>query len=647
MKIKLVFPPAWEVKSPYPSLPCLAGYLSECGEDVEQIDLNLEVFDKILSKEYYSLCVQEAKEQEFASSWINICEYLRDNIDQCKATLRSEKALEPSVYRACTELVRNCIFILRQLWDKEKLSFSAYSFRGYVRSNSKDVLRFTEDVMQGRLRSRLKELLEPFVRDLVKDADVVGLSVSSDCQILPGFLIAAMCKAAKPSLKIVMGGSLVTRWYKTPQVLENLFKYVDFFSFHEGERSLVQLIRCLRGEAELADVPSLGYQANGKVVVTTSGESIPMDELPTPLYDEKNLRRYFSPAPVLTLYTCRGCYWNKCAFCDHAAIYQDCFRKRSLELIISDIETCVNKYGTKYIAFNDEAITAPMLRKLSAEIISRGIDIRWRNDARFDKAMDAETLKLAYKAGLRVLFFGLESYNERVLNLINKGIKLEWVEPVLHASKEAGIFNHVYLIEGFPTETKEEFADTLSFAQRNLEFIDNICITPFLCSRFSRVAQQPKDYNVQVWAEEDADLSPNCGISMEDGSEEYTFHHRFDPGHSVSASGAEFLDAYSNTAAVVFSDHLINCSNRKKQGEDTTFEFGTALYSADGKVHYASVADSKGNLKLVKIPGALEPVYRTLSKYEFMADATKELKNNGYPAEIVQVMLAQLKGILK
>ncbi len=647
MKIKLIFPPAWEIKSPYPSLPCLAGYLRAQGEDVEQVDLNLEVFDKIFSKEYFSDFVQEAKEREFSDSWINICEYLRDNIDQCKATLRSEKALEPSVYRSCMEFVRNCIFVLRQLWDNERLSFSSYSFRGYARSNSKEVLRFTEDVMQGRLQSRLKEILEPFVQELVRDANVVGLSVSSDCQILPAFLIAAMCKDAKPSLKIVMGGSLVTRWYKTPEVLVKMFRYVDFFSFHEGEKSLAQLMRCLRGEAEITDVPSLGYLADDKVIVNPSGESIAMDELPTPLYDEKNLHRYFSPAPVLTLYTCRGCYWNKCAFCDHAAIYQDCFRKRSLELIINDIETCVNKYGTKYIAFNDEAITAPMLRKLSNEIISRGIDIRWRNDARFDKALDEATLSLAYKAGLRVLFFGLESYNERVLNLINKGIKLEWVEPVLRASKAAGIFNHVYLIEGFPTETQAEFEDTLNFAHRNLKFIDNICITPFLCSRFSRVAQHPKDYNVNVWDEKDSDLSPNCGVSMEDNGEGYTFHQRLDSGHNVNASGAEFLDVYSNTAAVVFSDHLIHCSNRRKQGEETLFEFGTALYSADCRVHYASVAGGDGKLRLVKIPEALEPVYRIVSKHEFVGDAMEEFKSSGYPAEVVQVMLAQLKGILK
>ncbi len=646
MKIKLVFPPAWEVKSPYPSLPCLAGYLRVQGEDVEQVDLNLEVFDKILSGPYLSQCVQEARTQDFSAALVNMCEYFRDNIDECKETLRSEKALDPAVYRSCMELVRSCIYLLRQLWGDERLSFSMYSFRGYGRS-SKEVLRCVEDIMQGRLCSRLKELLKPFVEELVRDADVVGLSVSSDCQIVPGFLIAAMCKKAKPSLKIVMGGSLVTRWYKTPSVLRDMFRYVDFFSFHEGERSLAQLMRYLRGEAEISSVPSLGYLVGDEVVVNPSGESIPMDELPTPLYDEKTLHRYFSPAPVLTLYTCRGCYWNKCAFCDHAAIYQDCFRKRSLDLIINDIETCVSKYGTKYIAFNDEAITAPMLRKLSQEIISRGIDIRWRNDARFDKAMDEETLSLAYKAGLRVLFFGLESYNERVLKLINKGIKLEWVEPVLQASKAAGIFNHVYLIEGFPTETQEEFADTLEFAHRNLRFIDNICITPFLCSRFSRVAQHPEEYCVKVWNEEDNDLSSTCGVTMEDNGEGYTFHNRFASRYNMRGSGAEFFDTYSNTAAVVFSDHLIHCSNRKKQGEETLGDFGTALFSADGKVKYASVLDDSGNLKVVKIPNGLEPVYRIVSKHEFVADAMGEFKECGYPVEVAQIMLAQLKGILR
>ena len=59
--------------------------------------------------------------------------------------------------------------------------------------------------------------------------------------------------------------------------------------------------------------------------------------------------------------------------------------------------------------------------------------------------------------------WGVESGNDRVLELINKGTNVKDIEKVLEDSHNVGIKNIAYILFGFPTEIKEEFLDTIEF----------------------------------------------------------------------------------------------------------------------------------------------------------------------------------------
>ena len=52
MKVMLLFPPNWTPSMPHLSMPTLAAYLRPQGIQVIQRDLNLEVFDEILTRPY-------------------------------------------------------------------------------------------------------------------------------------------------------------------------------------------------------------------------------------------------------------------------------------------------------------------------------------------------------------------------------------------------------------------------------------------------------------------------------------------------------------------------------------------------------------------------------------------------------------------
>jgi radical SAM superfamily enzyme len=52
------------------------------------------------------------------------------------------------------------------------------------------------------------------------------------------------------------------------------------------------------------------------------------------------------------------------------------------------------------------------------------------------------------------MVFGLESSNKRVLSLMDKGIETEMTNSIIDYCLDADIAVHMYVIVGFPSETK-------------------------------------------------------------------------------------------------------------------------------------------------------------------------------------------------
>lgn len=50
---------------------------------------------------------------------------------------------------------------------------------------------------------------------------------------------------------------------------------------------------------------------------------------------------------------------------------------------------------------------------------------------------------------------------------MGKGTKAQEVAELLRDARAAGIYNHLYVICGFPTEKPAEFADSLRFLDQN------------------------------------------------------------------------------------------------------------------------------------------------------------------------------------
>src|SRR5206468_2930581 len=100
------------------------------------------------------------------------------------------------------------------------------------------------------------------------------------------------------------------------------------------------------------------------------------------------------------------------------------------------------------------------VRLIGNRLLEEQLDIRWIADVRYESTFSRELLELAYRSGCRMFAFGLESINQRVVDLMDKATTREATERILTDCDAIGIASNVMFFIGFPTETKEEAGET-------------------------------------------------------------------------------------------------------------------------------------------------------------------------------------------
>ena len=541
MKTALVFPPQWYPSQPYLALPTLKAYLETKGHEVDQFDFNVESYDLFLSRNYLEHCVDkiqsrlikpvksyEDREAEPVHRQIledtSYLETILSEINDAKQVLRDEERFfQFDEYKNAYTTLKVAMQLISYAHYPSKIDLDSFFMKGNPEENLQGILEATQDSIKN-------PFLELYKNNLLKKVDLdryglVGIAIIHAGQVIPGLTLARILRTHYPHLHITIGGSVFARHQDILQdkkaLFEEMFHSIVLF---EGEHPLDQLLKQLKDKQPLDTVPNLVYIKNGEVVRNASSKALPYDQLACPNFDDLPLNKYLMPYPVLPYMASRGCYWGKCTFCTHSFIYDSHYRKENEERVAEELDYLGKKYKTKFFTFSDEAISPNAFDRMSKAILSQGVEMRALGMLKFesDSVETVELFENMYRAGFLMLFFGLESANDRILSIIEKGCDQATEKRVLGNSSLAGIWNHLYLFFGFPTEEKHEAQETIDFTVQHGELgdgtIHSIGQSIFSLEKDSAIYHNPTKFQIdKVLHDPDRDMAIIFDYEIEKG----------------------------------------------------------------------------------------------------------------------------------
>ena len=485
MKISLLFPPSWHPSQPYLSLPSLTGFLNQAGvNNVIQRDLNIEALDTMLTSIYghevYARLIDKVKHLEKAQAgetgpnskehYTRVVEsldrfpYLIDRIELAKETLRSQDFYDIERYRDSLFLIDKWLELISTIYFPTRITVVDNQFSNYSIYSSKDLVRAINDEEQNPYLELFRSQFLPSI--LADQPDLIGVSITATSQIIPGLTLCRLIKEANPGIHVTIGGSIFTRLVDNLRRCPSLFDLTDDFIVFEGETAFLELVNQLSGKRDMSKVPNLIYRQNGKITVNQPFYSENINELPAPNYDGFPLGRYLAPSTVLPVQFSRGCYYKDCAFCALTLDHQN-FRQKDPGKTVDDLQMLSTKYQTPFFFFTDECFALSPTKRLCQQLIDRQLNLQWTCEMRFEKNLSRDLLTQMRDAGCLKIVFGLESFNQRIMDFMKKGIKQDSVRRITEDCLDLGIAIHCYIIVGFPTELEEEALETMNFIVDN------------------------------------------------------------------------------------------------------------------------------------------------------------------------------------
>lgn len=510
MRCALVFPPTADPTQPYSSLPCLAAFLRDRGRHtVDLIDANVVFFRAILTRSTLTdardrvrerlvrleqqnrLPPGDAKWYARAVQALVKSPFIIDGVVQAAAAIsRAETFSSIERLNDCKRTLHEAAELLSCAWTP--ISFRLGSASDLHFATSADVSLLVDNI-----DNPFGDVLKNDTLRAIGDAEAVGISITYRDQILPAFTLSSLIRQKLPGIPVIFGGNLPSIWYETVEDCPDLFDWCDYLIAFEGETALDTLLTAIETDAPLNKIPNLVYRHND-TIIKTFFHSEQLSHLPTPDYDQLPLDSYFSPEPVFFVYTTRGCYWSRCEFCSVSPSMRGHCSNRDAGLVHRDISILHEKYNARYFSFADDCIPPKTLRSLSELLIEKGPKVTWQCEVRFEPALDEDLLNKLKEAGCVNLIFGLESFSERVLNKMNKGVNPDHIRNVLEDCRRVGIAFNLQFFFGFPGETEEEAGITKRFIEKQAHGPATFSFGTYELHKNSAIHRYPDKHNIII-----------------------------------------------------------------------------------------------------------------------------------------------------
>ena len=331
-----------------------------------------------------------------------------------------------------------------------------------------------------------------------EDYDIIGFTLNYG-QFLPSLAISKKIKEKHSEKKIIFGGSRTVKDLGK-RVLES-FDYVDFIVSGDGEKPLYLLAS---DYYNYQSIPLLMYKEKNKVFWNKSDEVSDINNLPLPSYDSfykdlsltsPEIQQFFCYYGRLPVEISRGCWWNKCSFCNYS-IYLPKYREKNIKRIVSEIEFLSDRYSMLSFQIIGNTLPKKDYRILFEEIKKLGKDLNFFAEARAGQ-LRRNDYKIMKEAGFINIQIGIESLSKSYLKKINKGVRLIDNIAALKFCKEYGIRNEYNFIVRYPNEEEIDFEETKKNVKLIKQYLDPPRINDLLVGFESCIYNNPNIFNIE------------------------------------------------------------------------------------------------------------------------------------------------------
>ena len=524
--VLLVLPPYADFTYPYHSVSYVAPPLTAAGYRVDVIDLNIVWLRSVFTADWVANRKRELSARldsyEAESEWtidrqeevvglvqaLAICESLRP--EDVVEILQSERFYDYDAYLRARAQFRNFERLLTYLYSPFDF-YNAFAIPNceYAHNSQRlvdaamSVKRFTNDA-----RRLLKSRYGP------KEYLLCGVSMPFVVHLCLGLAVLQAVKSLWPKARRVAGGTAVTdvcTCRTSMDALAPLSQVCDDLYVGEAEHGVADYADWCAGRRanpppqvinlHEATCPARTYVSLSDRDTARLGTA-PYDwSADPPDYEWIQWDLYLSPARQVNYAPSRGCFWNKCVFCDYG-LNEDAptapSRTMNAGLVLDHLEAIVRR-GITHVYFAVDSIAPRFLRELAKRLVDRRLAVHWSTELFLTQAFTPELVALLTRSGLVTASFGLESGSSRILTLMGKGKNRgqKVLRPVFDAFRRSTVGLQPKFFFGFPGESDAERQSTVDLLNENR---DVFCIVTrgnvFDLAPGSEIAKSPDRFGV-------------------------------------------------------------------------------------------------------------------------------------------------------
>ena len=540
MNIAIISPPQCSPFTPPLALLALKSYLQAHGVSVTPIDANIDAYHHVLEPERY--------QQYLAPAIPLLAKGLAEPVQE---ELLRRRVIDvgdtpPPLDVAHAEAVRRQ---LEAIWTPEGFSFDRPTYKEQLAAVNDALalmsLRLFPDSLNiwgdnpgiSLWKSRSYNPLSHYCRGLLipqleqDSPDLIGICLNYADQVFYVHYLITQLRKAGVETPIVIGGAHFSSFckradaetstvvpYEQALAPDNQFDLVGlmlgvfdpatgqetglagqaFGIRGEGERALLELCRRIERGDPFDDIPSLVAIDHDRRAIVFNEQQPLLDGEVLPALDLGGMgvgRKYMTPIPMAPIMASRGCYWDKCAFCDHARTLGNTYRELSVGVVADTMEAYRKDFGVEFVFACDESFSPSMLKGLTAKLEQKRLRIPLGIMCRLEEAF-LPLIGPAAKVGLCAMSFGFETACERLRDVMNKGYDRRTAEALLDECNRHGVHVLYFVMFGFPSETLAEANQTIDYLAGLHQKLWVIEAFPWALTTNSHVSRHPEAYGV-------------------------------------------------------------------------------------------------------------------------------------------------------